>query len=61
VIYTTENLAAFAEAYGPGVIFLDWKEQLRCSVCGSAKVQFVLSRHKTPGERWRECICCAPG
>jgi hypothetical protein len=31
--------------------FLDWKEQLRCSVCGSAKLQIVLSGHKPPGER----------
>lgn len=46
MIYATENLAAFAEAHGPGVIFIEWQKRLRCSVCGSAKTKFVLSGHK---------------
>jgi hypothetical protein len=54
ITYTTENLAAFAEAYGSGEIFIDWIKRLRCSVCGSAQAKFVLSGHKTPAERWRE-------
>ena len=48
VIYRTEDLAVFAETYGHGVIFIEWKDRLRCSVCGSAKTKFVLSGHKTP-------------
>ena len=51
VVYATESLAAFVEACGLGVVFVNWIKRVRCSVCGSAKTRFVLSGHKTPAER----------
>lgn len=52
VIYTTEDLAAFAKTYGSGVIFGEWQKRLLG--LRQRDGPFVLSGHKTPGERRRE-------
>jgi hypothetical protein len=43
VIFMPEDIARFATSYGDDTILLEWARRLRCSKCGSADVDSVVS------------------
>ena len=40
-----------AERYGAEMVLLDWGRRLRCSKCGSRKVQSIVAPRSTGGMR----------
>jgi hypothetical protein len=54
-VLTPADLAAYAEKYGPGVTFTDFRSRLRCRHCGSGDVSTIVdSRYQAPEERWEQ-------
>jgi hypothetical protein len=52
-VVTAIDLAAYAERYGVGTTFVEFRARLRCRHCGSGDVSTMVdSRAETPAERW---------
>jgi len=52
-VLSPADLAAYAEKYGAGVTFIDFRKRLRCRHCGSGDVSTIVDSHReTPKERW---------
>lgn len=50
---TVADLAAFADKYGEGTLFIDLRARLRCRHCGSGDVSTVGdAQYIAPAERW---------
>jgi|HubBroStandDraft_6_1064221.scaffolds.fasta_scaffold423618_1 hypothetical protein len=52
-VLTAIDLADYAERYGVGTTFVEFRARLRCRHCGSGDVSTLVdSRLETPRERW---------